>query len=161
MAASRREQVIGKILERLSAIKTADGFQTDAGAGPVWHGQNIELGDDDPDAVLGLAIGDEIPTGSLEKLTYDLPIEIQAVIKANLANPTLTIEAMVGDIKRAIEKEDRTLGRALDGSLLVNGNGNHGLIRGGVASLPREPGSSTVGAGVVYRAKLVEVWGQP
>lgn len=154
MAATRRRNLLAAITARLEAITIDGGFETDAGR-EIFLGQDADLGDNDPDAVLAVSFGEERPTSSQVKLCYDLPISIKAVVKANLDDPWMTIEDMIGDIKKAMELEDRTLGG------LVNRNANHGILRGPVTALQRETGSSTVGAEVQYIAPLVEPWGAP
>lgn len=85
------------------------------------------------------------------KLLIAWPISIQAVAKADLENVWLTIEAVVSDIKKAVELSDRTLGGLVE---------QH-LQRGSTRTLPREPGTTTIGASVLYVANYSETWGAP
>jgi hypothetical protein len=161
--ASRREQILGALSSRLAAIAIGNGYNTDAGA-EIWLGQVMEFGEDDPNAVISIVVGDEQPTGALQKykVQVGVPYEIQAVVRVSPdRNEWRLVERMIEDIKRAVELDDPSLGLHTDGRMLVNGNGSDGLIRDRVRTLPREPGMTTVGAGVTYIAQIVEQWGAP
>lgn len=147
---SRRQQILEAIAERLEAIAIDDGYDTDAGAA-VHMGQIVELAQNDPDAVISIVMGDENAKFNGGKLIVDLPIEIHAIAKADLDQPYITIEQLLSDAKRAVELEDRTLGGVLPGH----------LQRLAVRTLPREPGSTTVGVALIYSATYGEQWGTP
>lgn len=150
----RRIRILLECVKRLEQISVAGGFLTDAGLS-IALGQNVELGENDPDIGIVIVLGDERPTGSQQKACYDLPIMIRALAKEDSDTPALAIEYLIADIKKAIEADDRTLDQA------VNRNGSLGLVRDRVSALPREEGSRTVGAEVVYIAPVWEAWGQP
>jgi len=153
--AARRQLILTALAERLKAISIADGYQTDAGLGAIWLGQDIDLDEKDPGAVLLISAGVERFVGSQAKLYSEWPLSIKAVVKADLDDPLMSAEGMIADTQKAVELDDRTLGG------LVNWNGQHGLILDSIAALEREPGSPTVGIEVVYIAKLQRSWGDP
>jgi hypothetical protein len=146
---TKRQAILTALVARVSAIAIAAGFATDAGA-TVFLGEAAELGPDDPDAAIALVLEDDSPQDK-GYLYVQLPIAVAALAKADLETPWLTIEAIVGDIKRAVEHEDRTLGGLLKGP----------MTRGATRTLTREPGSTTVGASVTYICSYVEAWGDP
>lgn len=149
---TRRQQIVEAFAARLEAIATAEGFDTDAGQA-VFVNEAPGFGPDDGDAALVLVVGDEgqewQQAGKACVLT--LPLTVQAVARSEIADSWLLIEALIGDVKLAVELEDRTLG-----SLLLAP-----LRRGPVRSLTREPGSAYVGSQVTYTAQFKEGWGQP
>lgn len=150
MATSRRQQVIEAIRSRLEVIAIADGFNTDAGA-KIFLEEAPPLGPDDPDVAIAIVIGDDNPTLHGEHVFGTLPIEIQALAKADLDEPWLAVEGVLQDIKRAIELEDRSLGRLLRSR----------LERKPTRTLPREAGSTSVGVSITYEAPIAEKWGEP
>ena len=76
---------------------------------------------------------------------------MQAVVKADTESPWSTVEAIVADIKKAIETD-----QDLAGTLLPRG-----LTRGKTRPFDRESGGEFVGAGVEYRLLYAEEWGAP
>jgi hypothetical protein len=148
---TQRRNILAALTADVATIATANGFDTDAGL-VVYVGEVPQLGDDDPDQAIAIIFGLEEPHWELpgKSVQIRLPIAICAVAKAR-TNAYLVIESLIGDIKRAIEKEDRTLGGLL----------THPLERGPVAWLPRESGSTTVGAAVNYVIRIKEGWGAP
>lgn len=146
----RRQEILREFIERLGAITKANGFQSDAGE-TVFIGEAPDLGEDDPTTAIAIVVGDEEPTYQGEQLAIRLPYEIQGLAKANLEEPWVTIEEVIADIKKAVELPDRTLGGLV----------KRQIERQAVRALPREPGSTTVGASVTYIAPFVEVWGDP
>ncbi len=137
-------------LSRLSAITLANGFSTDAGK-LVLLGEAPTLGEDDPDSAIAIVIGEDEPGHQGENVVYVLPIEVQALVKANVTEPLLAAESVVGDIKRALELDHDIGGLAV----------RRGFDRGPTRVLPREEGSGTVGVGVGYRILIAEKWGDP
>lgn len=151
--ASRRQRLLEAVLARLQAITVANGFQTNAGDN-VFLGVAPEFGPDDPSAAIAVAVGEEVPRFQQANLLIGLPIAIQALVnleKDDLDQPWLMVEAVIADIKTAIELEDRTF----DGLVAMR------IERGSVLTIPREPGSTTVGAQVTYIAPYIEGWGTP
>ena len=144
--ATRRQDIITELIDRVSAITKTNGFSTNAGRN-VYVGEIVKLGENEPDSAIAIVIGNETVIGQRVKVIYDLDIEIQALVKAQLDQPWALAEVMIGDIKKAVELEDRMLGGA------VNGNGQSGLERSGVEVINREPGSNQVGVSVFYRAR--------
>ena len=66
-------------------------------------------------------------------------------------HPWILIEAMLGDVKRAMELSDRTLGGLVQRQ----------IERGATRILPRESGARTVGVMVPYVVPFTERWGAP
>lgn len=147
---SRRHAILAVFASRLAAIQVANGYQTDAGLA-VYLGVAPELGESDPDAAIAILAGDDVVKYQGENLAIDFPVILAAIAKADLAEPWAAIELLLDDIKRAVELPDRTLGKLVPRQIL----------RGSTRTLPREPGSTTVGVGVTYVAPYVERWGAP
>jgi hypothetical protein len=76
---------------------------------------------------------------------------VAALAKADLDDPYLAVEAVLGDIKRAIELEDRSLGGLVD----------QRFERGRTRPFEREEGSTAVGVIVPYIVPYYESWGAP
>ena len=152
--ATRRQQIITEIVARLQAITKANGFETDAGE-HVFVGEIVRFGENDPDSAINVVVGEEISVSQRVKVIYDFTLDLQALFKADLDDTWERIELTIGDIKRAVELDDRTL----DGA--VNGNGQSGLERVGATTIPREPGSPVIGASVTYNARCNDTWGSP
>lgn len=150
MAASTREQILEVVLARLRAIAQVDGFSTNAGAA-VYLGEAPALGPDDRDVAIVIGIGDDAVRYQGEQLYLDLPLEIGALAKADLSAPYLAAEAVLADIKRAMELTDRTLGGLV----------KRQMERSPTRTLPREPGSTAVGVAITYVCPYTEVWGNP
>lgn len=155
--ASRRRSILEEALARLQAIQTADGFNTNAGQA-VSLNEVPELGEDDPDVIVALLMGDDEPKQQGLKIFVDLPIEIQAVAKiAKPAtpgepwHPWIAAEDVLEDIKRAFELDDMTFGGLL----------NCEMDRGTTSTAERQPGSTTVGLSIGYRLRYSEKWGAP
>lgn len=142
---SVRQQILAAIQARLQAIQIANGFQTDAGS-LVFLGESPQLGTDDPIAAVAI-VPQDAQFGANRVETWS--IEIQGLTKADLDQPYVAIEAIVADIQKAMELDDRSLG---------------GLVKyvdgGSIRALPRDPGATTVGAGVFYTFTRIRVWGQ-
>lgn len=155
MALSRRHQFIEEVQARLEVITVANGFNSNAGAA-LFLGFAPDLGEGDPDDALAVLIGqDDLDEFQGKSVSYELPIEIQAIAKLTeseeLEYPWIRVEQMVQDIKRAFELEDRQFSGALT---------TH-IERGNTRTLKRETGSTTVGAGITYVGRLKEAWGAP
>jgi hypothetical protein len=147
---TRRSLILQAFVTRLSAITVDNGFETDAGA-TIYLGEAPALGPDDPAVAIALVVDDDHPTYQGEQVFNQLPIDICALAKVDIDQSWLAVEALIGDIKRAMELPDRTLGKLVPRQ----------IIRGVTRTLPRETGSTTIGALVRYTAPFVEVWGNP
>lgn len=148
-----RLSVLTAFAARLADITIANGYATDAGQ-LVVMGEAGELGESDPDAALAIVPGDDrqkTQAGTVGTAFLEWPIQLVALGKADLSQPWVTLENIVGDIKRAIETGDRRLGG------LVKSD----LQRGATRIVPREPGSLTIGVSVTYVVTIAEPWGQP
>lgn len=156
MQPSRREAILDALKARLEAISTASGFNTNAGAS-VHLGEAPPFGPDDPQAAIVMVVEDDEVVFQGLGLQITLPISLQAVVASSATVVELglayrTAEAILGDIKTAVELSDRTLGGMVGGT---------GLERGVTQTLKREPGSEFVGVAIQYRARYHESWGNP
>jgi len=149
---SRRQDILAAFVARLEGIQVATGYQTDVGQ-LVFIGERPVLGPDDPTASLDVVVAADEPGYQGENVFVTLPVTVRAVVKADWPNgtPWQTVEAVIADIKTAIEI-DHDLG-----GLLVP----RGLERGPVEPRDREAGDTIVGAGIQYSLKYVEKWGAP
>jgi hypothetical protein len=153
---SKREDALNDLRERLSKISIENGFVTDAGKA-IFMGDAPQLGPNDPWAAIAVIVGPDSPetTGGLVRTT--VPIEVQAIVRAELEDAVMAAEAVIADIKRAVEIEgiDAHRSRSLKGTLPL------GLERGQTTWLRRQDGSTFAGAGITYNASFEERWGQP
>lgn len=147
---SSREAAIGVLKDRLESITVANGFATDAG-NRVFVAERPVLGPDDPTSAIAIVVKDDQPTFQGEHVVVTVPVDLQAIVKVDVDGPWMMVEAVVADIKRAVE-----LDRDLAGTLI-----RLGLERGSVRPLDREEGSEYVGAAVQYRLVMAEAWGNP
>lgn len=145
-----RQDALTELVSRLADISVTNGYQTDAGA-RVFILEDPALGEDDPDAALALVVRADAVTWQGDKGFVLLPLEVQAHAKGAAETPWATVEAILGDIKTAVEQD-----HDLAGTLTENG-----LVRGPTAVVKREPGSTTVGVGVEYLLQYEETWGRP
>jgi len=160
---SKREAALVDLHRRLAFISVTKGYQTDVGE-HIFLGEVPKLGPDDPPA-LTIMVGSDSPTARGGQIHSRVPIEILAVVPADMAAPLLTLELLIADVRRAVEIEatpsvDRFLGRIGDDGKPY-GTLPQGLERGSVRPLPREQGSTFVGVAIEYVATFVEGWGQP
>lgn len=152
----RRALIIAALISRLQAVTMANDFLTDAGQN-IFTGETPQLGPDDPDIAFAVVPGDETVLVQGEKFGNNLPIEIQAVRKLSSANvgvdEWVSIEDMLSDIKSAIETGNRAESGTIDGLV------PYGIDRSTTRTVPREPGSTVVAAGITYIAQFTESWG--
>lgn len=147
---STRQDALVELRDRLQQVRVANGYATEAGQ-LVLLGEQPTLGESDPAAVLAIVVGADEPGPQAARVVIRLPVQVQALVRADTEDPWLTIEEILGDIKRAVEQD-----HDLDGTLLPRG-----LERGATTTLEREAGSAYVGAGVEYRLAYAEDWGNP
>lgn len=148
MAKARRQLILEAFKSRLEAITAVDGFQTNAGDA-VFLGESVVIGPE-ADTAIAVVVGDEESRYVGANVFSVLPIEIHAFARADLDEPWLAAEAVLADIKRAIEIEDRTLGGV-----------SRRIERRGTRAIDREPGATVVGISIGYEAAYVEAWGNP
>jgi len=146
-----RLRVLEEFQRRLAQIH-GDGFHTNAGH-KVFVGESPELGEDDPvEAIAVLPLDDQI-VHHQKKLQVLWPIEVHALTRVDPVKAWQAVELIVGDIKVALELDDREF----DGDIAFPG-----LERlSGTRTRPRESGSRTVGVVLPYLVRVQEVWGNP
>jgi hypothetical protein len=148
---TKRQLILEALKGRVEAIQVVDGFATDAGLS-VLLGERPMLGPDDPETAIAILVFNSVVKAQGHKLFIGLPIGLAAIAKADLDAPSVAIEAILGDIKRAVELEDTTLG----GLLLRS------FERGPERTMDRaETGTTTVGVMVMYDLSYCETWGKP
>lgn len=150
MATSTRQQIIEAVKARLEAINGEAPFETAVGE-RVYVNQHPALGPDDALTAIAVVIGEDIPRGTAEHVILELPVEIHALASDHIEDCWLAVEPVLSDIKRAMELADRTLGGLV----------RRFMERGPTRTLPRDEGSTTVGAGITYVFPYIEAWGQP
>lgn len=147
---SRRQDALATLEARVSQIRISNGYQTEAGA-RIFIGEEPVLGPHDPESSVAINVRRDEVGHQGENVVLDLPVGVQAIVRADAAEPWKTIEAVIADIKRAVE-QDHDLG----GTLL-----RRGLERGSTTPANREAGSVFISAEVEYVLKFAEGWGQP
>ncbi len=149
---SKRTLIIAAVAARLGEIQVENDFNTDAGLS-VLFGDGPVFGPDDPPAVLSIVVETDQPGRHQgENVTAMFGFEVQAIVKVDIQHPTLAMEAMVEDVKRAIETEDRSF----DGLAVRNS-----LKRGQTRVIDRPAGGEYCGLGVQYQCVVAEEWGNP
>lgn len=133
-----------RILEAWKARLATTGYL-------VVLGEVGELGPDDPDRAIVITVGDDQVKAQGDKLFVTLPVHLSALAKADLDAPWTAIEDVLAAMKAAVETEDHRLGRQL----------KREITRGTTRTLPREPGSMTVGVAITYDCSYEETWGRP
>lgn len=146
----RRVRILRWFLAQLATIQVANEFATDAGLS-VHSGFIPELGPDDPPLAIAMVLGRDGSKWQMEHVALTLPVHLYAVAKADLDEPYVAAEVVLGDIKKAIEVEDRRLGRLLTSD----------LERGSTQTHDRAAGSLVVGVSITYNAPYRERWGHP
>lgn len=144
-----RADIFEAFVDRLHQIQRVNDFESDAGKN-VLTGVEAELGDDDPEAVLLITVGDESIVNHQANVAFDLPYIISILVRADLDQPWMTAEKVIGDVKKAIQTTDRSLGGLLQGQ--------QNLRRSEVRTLERESGSGYVGSSITYVVRMVENW---
>jgi hypothetical protein len=90
--ASQRQLILAELADRLAGITQSEGYNTDAGLNIVV-GETPELTKDDPPDALAIIIGDDVKTKDGQRVFLVLPIEFQAVVRVDVANAWLRVEA--------------------------------------------------------------------
>lgn len=153
---TRRQQILEALRTRAEAISVGNGFDTNAGA-TLFLGVIPSLGEGDPGAALAMIPRtDIIDVNSTDKMPIELPVDFIAIAKPSLDEPWVAIEQLLGDVKKAIELDDRTLG-----GLLRGGRNKSGMYRGTTDTLERRSGEEMVGALITYVCPYSECWGEP
>lgn len=150
MDAPKRQRILETVLARLQRITVENGRLTNAGE-RVYLGESPELGPDDPINAIAVMVQDTDVKFQGMNIYEVMPIEIQALARADIEAPYVSAEAVLGDIVAAIEQEDRTMG----GLVLRQ------IELGTTRVVPREAGMTTVGVGITYFCPFVRAWGQP
>lgn len=152
---SKRQEILAAMLSRLEVIRADSGFNTDAGR-EVFLNEMPSGGEDDPDEAIVMVVEDDEPRLQGEHVLINLPLDIQAIVKAPatsraLRQAYLAAEGVLQDIKRAVELTDRRLGGLVKWQ----------IDRGTTRTIPREPGSPYVGVAIRYALPYQEQWGRP
>jgi hypothetical protein len=160
---SKRQAALQDLIARLAYITKEKGYNTDAGE-HIFLGEAPTFGEDDPPEALAVLVGEDSPQTSGGLIRTRTPIEIWAVVPATLEQPLLAVEAIIADIKEAVEIEadgsvDRFLGMLTEEEGKPYGTLPKGLERGSIRALRRQEGSTYVGASVEYVAHFEEAWG--
>lgn len=155
MATTTRLAILEVLLGRLQGIRIEAGYETDAGARVAFN-EIPELGEGDPVNAIALLVDDSESTQVGGYIDEAMSVECQALAKADPDDqtpvtlwPALAAELILGDIRRAIEQSDRTLGSRLKGEIQV----------GPTVILPREAGKTTVGVSQRYAMRYMRAWG--
>lgn len=159
MSTSKRQDIIAILTARVAGIKRTSGYQTDAGRA-LYTQEVPELGQDDPDAAIAILVAEDDPTVQGMQVGISLPFDFCAIAKAGSAGAWVAIEAMLADIKKAVESGDRHL-TAEDSTGKTAKYSPSGMRRGTTRTIPRESGSQTVGVAIRYVVPYAEVWGTP
>ncbi len=150
MDTPKRQRILEAIRSRLEAIRTPE-YATDAGD-RVFVGEIPALGPDDPINAIAVVVGDSAPKYQAQHVFETVPIEVQAHVRVEQADtPYIDAETLLGDIVKAIESGDRTLGHLLKGTLEI----------GAIRTVPRDAGTTTIAIGITYNATYHRLWGQP
>jgi hypothetical protein len=152
---SRRQRIIEMLVQRLRTIQATSGYETDAGLYLYWG--PVVLGPDDPPMAIAVVPG-TTETNPLQagKKIITLPIEFHAVVREDtpqrgtMENSWAQAEAILSDIKRAVEVDDPEFDR-----LVVD------FTAGEVSPLVRQEGGEILGLRIEYRVVYAETWGNP
>lgn len=104
---SKRRKAILELVRRLEFIQVVKGYSCDAGLN-ILLGERPAFGPDDPESAISLAFGPDDPTTSGGLVRRRTPIEIHAMVRADLEEPLITLEQLICDIRAAVEIEGRT-----------------------------------------------------
>lgn len=146
--------ILEYVRDRLELIQVANGYNTDAGLA-VLLGESVNLGPDDANSALLIELGDDVPPEhgfgdhSGESLGVGLPVSIHGYVRSDIDAPYLAREALIVDIKKAVELAD-----AWPASV-------KSVERAGTRRFDREEGTDPVGGSVDYGIVYVETWGAP
>jgi hypothetical protein len=149
-----RGRILAEFERRVSMIRRTSSFATDAGR-LVFIGEAPDLGPDDPDHAVAVIPGNTAGLGdpTLGKVGASWPILVAALARMSnwqdASRAWMLVEAVIGDVVRAIETEDRTLGGFVPGD----------LRRGAIEALGRAEGTMTVGLSITYDAPYHTAWG--
>lgn len=145
-----RARILEAMRVRLAGIRRVNGYATDAGdrlsIGAVFFGA-------DDDLALALIPGDSKKVGSrqLRKKARTLELQIVAMAATDDRDAWMRVEALIGDIKRAVETDDAELGGLLTSP----------LEDGEELALSSGEGGESFGTSVFYIATYIEGWGHP
>lgn len=151
--AYKRGRILDVLLERLRGIRVELTYQTDAGRNVTLGRSSTATGDDRPSLALIPGETRTLVTSGRDILR-ELPITVEGLMSADRTDPIAPVEAMLGDVKRALfGAEDQTLG-----GLIIE---QDGLQYGEERHVDTEPGSGIVGGQVDLVVKYRERFGDP
>jgi hypothetical protein len=149
----KRGRILDALMARLREIRAEYSYATDAGANVALGRVSTSRSDAYPRLALVPGETATLITNGRDILRT-LPLTVEGVIDVDPADPIRPVEALLGDVKRAIfSPEDQTLG-----GLLVE---DDGLSYGEERHLEAEPGASLVGCQVDLVVKYWERYGHP
>lgn len=154
MADTLRQQILAVLKTRAQAITSANGFTTDAGM-RLEHGP-YEGSTDDAVPLLRLMTAEAEPFVQDDVIGYHWPIYLVGVAARPDADPLDAAEVLLGDLKRALFLQDRTL----DGVLKANRNVGD-VTYGRAWTEGPVPGGTRVSAGVEIVVTFFEKYGDP
>jgi hypothetical protein len=139
---------------RLETIDGTGAYLTNAGRS-IIVGAEPNLGESDVTEGIVLQVGADLIEWVQEHCRIQLPLLVQLVAKVESLEASMAaqdrLEALLHDVKVAVETADRRLGL---GAKL-------NLSRWTTAPLERQPGSEYVGVVIEYRVGYSEKWGEP
>lgn len=151
---TRRRQILEELRRRVQQIRRFNDYETDAGQ-TVFLGEVPILGENDPDVAVAMIVGEDLASEQPQKIRVQMPVEFQALAKPSPSEqdtPWITTEDVLGDIKKAVESGDRSLGG------LVH---PRDFERASTRTLERESGHEPVGVGISYLVSYTETFGSP
>lgn len=155
MADSRRLQILRACEARLRPILD-DYFD----GGIVMLGEVTDLGPDDPPFAITVVPGDDTTKRQGLKFLITMVIDLQAVVRIDIDEPSVKAEHLLADIKRAFELDENAL-HPTDPRRLVDLITRDSLQRGSTRVLPRDEGMTSVGLSLAYAVDYQETWGNP
>lgn len=112
MTDTKRQRIFAAVVAQMRTIRTANGYQTDAGAlVEEWqtHFDEAEL---PAISVFDMPESSETPHRGSVMATHMLPIQVRIFTRSN--TPATELRKMIGDVLTAVGKDPRWGGLAID-----------------------------------------------
>lgn len=147
---TRAEDVANDLAARLSTIQTAQGAETDIGVTLFKGRRKVAEGSEMPCAML--IEGMDVPTqnGPMLNAKIAQPFVVWGFMACDPNNPNVVAHKMIRDIKRAIFKDDATLGKRV-----------YSVEYKGKVIEPRAEGSNAVQVAVAIEVQWAERLSEP